>query len=150
MLHFTTIEISQTVLPSLFYVKNYLGDSSPVSSSPRTPCLNTVSNMPAVWYLNANALSDGKKPICKLIVMDTLKKQWDHKEGTKICFEKMMVYSPVQHSSIRRKSHLLIFVNSKHVGFFNFVLCPICIIVISRNWSTWWRLFNIQPARSNN
>ncbi|RDX90297.1 hypothetical protein CR513_27867, partial [Mucuna pruriens] len=67
----------------------YLGDSSPVSSSPRTPCLNTVSNMPAVWYLSANALSDGKKPICKLIVMDIVKKQWDCKERTKK-FRKMM------------------------------------------------------------
>ena len=69
----------------------YLGDSSPVSSSPRTPCLNTVSNMPAVWYLSANAFSDGKKPICKLIVMDIVKKQWDHTERTKKSLKNMMV-----------------------------------------------------------
>ena len=52
----------------------HLGDSSPLSSSPRTPCLNTVSNMPAVWYLKANALSLEKKPICRLIITDIQKK----------------------------------------------------------------------------
>lgn len=79
-LHFADIELNQTVVGKEAF---YLGDSSPVSSSPRTPCLNTVSNMPAVWYLSANARSDGKKPICKLIVMGIVKKQWDHKERTK-------------------------------------------------------------------
>lgn len=50
----------------------YFGNSSPVSSSPNTPCRNTVSNMPAVWYLNEKALSLGKKPICRLNIMDIL------------------------------------------------------------------------------
>lgn len=58
----------------------YFGDSSPVSSSPRTPCLNTVSNMPADWYLSANALSFGKKPSCRLMVMDINRKQCDLKD----------------------------------------------------------------------
>lgn len=48
----------------------HFGESSPVSSSPRTPCLSTVSSMPAVWYLRENAFSLGKNPICRLITMD--------------------------------------------------------------------------------
>ena len=44
----------------------YLGDSSPVSSSPSTPTRRTVSSIPAVWYLRANAFSSGKNPICTL------------------------------------------------------------------------------------
>jgi hypothetical protein len=44
----------------------HLGESSPVSSSPSTPTRRTVSSIPAVWYLNANAFSSGKNPICKL------------------------------------------------------------------------------------
>lgn len=51
------------------YTNQNLGDSSPVSSSPRTPCLNVVSNIPAVWYLSENALSLGKNPICRLLMM---------------------------------------------------------------------------------
>ena len=54
--------------------KPNLGDSSPVSSSPRTPCLNVVSNIPAVWYLSENALSLGKNPICRLLMMRRVNK----------------------------------------------------------------------------
>lgn len=118
-----------------------------MSSSPRTPCRNKVSNIPAVWYLNANAFSDGKKPICKLIVVDILKKHWNHREITTKA--KKNIWFKLQLSSSRIKSHLLILVYSKHIGFFNFVLCPFSIIVISRNWSVWWRLFNVQPAMNN-
>ena len=43
-LHMTTSTFVASIL--------YLGDSSPVSSSPSTPTRRTVSSIPAVWYLS--------------------------------------------------------------------------------------------------
>lgn len=56
----------------------HLGDSSPMSSSPSTPARNTVSSIPAVWYLREKAFSVGKNPICRLIIGTNQKNQYNN------------------------------------------------------------------------
>lgn len=120
----------------------HLGDSSPMSSSPKTPCLNTASNMPAVWYLRANALSLGKKPICRLT---TIKYSTDNRRSQEQIY-KLTSINPINRQTSKlqsvREPNLLIFVYGEHVGLFNFVLCPFWFIVISR------RLFNVQSTQN--
>jgi hypothetical protein len=72
------MKIKQICYTPKFVASNvYLGDSSPVSSSPSTPTRRTVSSIPAVWYLRANAFSSGKNPICTLKKYQSLSKLRD-------------------------------------------------------------------------